>query len=91
MGEVTRRGWAPGCRLSFNAPHFCYTDGRAGHAPACHYEPCGAYVGQDDATHTHISGNAAREAVEKLDRPQFVDVFVDDSQNAPDDAPKMLN
>jgi hypothetical protein len=41
--------------------------------------------------YTHISGNATRESVEKLDRPQFVDVFVDDSRSAPDDAPKMAN
>lgn len=43
--------------------------------------------------YTHISANAARTAVEKLDRIRsgFVDDFVDDSRSASDGAPKMLN
>lgn len=45
--------------------------------------------------YTHISGNAAREAVEMLDKlrnePRFVDVLVDESLNAKTEASKMLN
>ena len=43
--------------------------------------------------YTHISQNAAREAVEKLDRirPVFVDVFVDESRAAVESEPKLLN
>jgi integrase len=43
--------------------------------------------------YTHISQNAAREAVEKLDRirPGFVDVFVDESRAAVESKPKLLN
>jgi hypothetical protein len=41
-----------------------------------------SFVGRKSARmtrhYTRISGNAARESVEKLDRPQFVDGFVDD-------------
>lgn len=45
--------------------------------------------------YTHISGNAAREAVEMLEKirqaPQFVDVFVDEPANASAEAVKLLN
>jgi integrase len=43
--------------------------------------------------YTHISQNAAREAVEKLDRirPGFVDVFVEESPGAVESTPKLLN
>jgi hypothetical protein len=43
--------------------------------------------------YTHISQNAARQAVEKLDRilPGFVDVFVDESRGAVESAPKLLH
>jgi integrase len=43
--------------------------------------------------YTHISQNAAREAVEKLDRirPGFVDVFVDESLGTVESTPKLLN
>jgi integrase len=45
--------------------------------------------------YTHISGNAARQAVEMLDKtrevPRFVDVFVDESVNLNKDASKLLN
>jgi integrase len=45
--------------------------------------------------YTHISGHAAREAVEMLERtrvaPQFVDVFVDESANASTEVSKLLN
>jgi integrase len=43
--------------------------------------------------YTHVSTNAAREAVEKLDRirPGFVDVFVDESQSAVESKGKLLN
>jgi len=45
--------------------------------------------------YTHISGNAVRDAVEMLDRlretPQFVDVFVDESQKLEPAAAKLLN
>jgi integrase len=43
--------------------------------------------------YTHISANAARTAVEKLDRirPGFVDVFVDDPNDVVKSRPKLLN
>jgi integrase len=43
--------------------------------------------------YTHISQNAARQAVEKLDRirPGFVDVFVDESRGTVESAPKLLH
>jgi hypothetical protein len=45
--------------------------------------------------YTHISGNAARQAVEMLEKsrnmPQFVDVLVDDSANHAGEASKLLN
>ncbi len=45
--------------------------------------------------YTHISGNAAREAVEMLERmrelPQFVDTLVDESLNAKTEAANLLN
>jgi len=43
--------------------------------------------------YTHISANAARLAVEKLDRirPGFVDEFVDESRDAVESNPKLLN
>ena len=45
--------------------------------------------------YTHISGNAARQAVEMLENsrnvPQFVDVLVDESTNPAEEASKLLN
>jgi integrase len=45
--------------------------------------------------YTHISGNAARQAVEMLEKtreaPRFVDVLVDESVNLNKDASKLLN
>ena len=41
--------------------------------------------------YTHISANAAREAVERLDRPHFVDDFVDDTKLVDDLPRKSLN
>jgi integrase len=41
--------------------------------------------------YTHISSNAARNAVELLNRPSFVEVFVEDSAGAEKTAHKLLN
>jgi integrase len=52
------------------------------------------HLGEEVTRHyTHISQNAARQAVEKLDRirPEFVDVFVDESRDAVESKPKLLN
>jgi hypothetical protein len=41
--------------------------------------------------YTHISSQAARQAVELLDKPAFVGGFVGKSERAENDKPKLLN
>jgi hypothetical protein len=41
--------------------------------------------------YTHISSQAARQAVELLNRPAFVEDFVDEPGIAKNGAPKLLN